>query len=75
MTTLPRQSLFPARIRETCWLLADNPGLGRLRDELPPRLRSFPVGRFTIFSHPIEGGIHGVRVVHGARDFSELLRV
>jgi len=55
-------------------LLADNPGLGRARDELRPGLRSFSAGRFLIFYRPLDNGIQVVRVVHGARDIGGLFR-
>jgi toxin ParE1/3/4 len=48
------------------------PRLGRKREELSPRLRSFPVGRYVIFYRPMENGIEIVRVLHGARDLPPL---
>ena len=42
--------------------------MGRKRDELLPNLRSFPVGSYLIFYHPINQGIEVVRVLHGSRD-------
>lgn len=53
--------------------LAAMPGLGRPREELSLRLRSFPVGRYVIFYRTIENGIEIVRVLHGARDLPPLL--
>ncbi|HZL12599.1 MAG TPA: type II toxin-antitoxin system RelE/ParE family toxin [Verrucomicrobiae bacterium] len=52
--------------------LAAMPLIGRQREELLPRLRSFPVARYVIFYRPIENGIEIVRVLHGARDFPPL---
>lgn len=49
-------------------LLAENPLLGRAREELMPRLRSFPMGHYVIFYMPQDDGIEVVRVLHGARD-------
>ena len=57
-------SRFPA--------LASLPHMGRHREELSARLRSFPVGNYIIFYRPMEGGIEIVRVLHGARDFPPL---
>jgi toxin ParE1/3/4 len=48
------------------------PELGRLREELSPRLRSFPVGRYVIFYRPMENRIEIARVLHGARDLPPL---
>jgi hypothetical protein len=42
--------------------------MGRARDELAPRIRSFPFGRCLLFYLPIGDGIDVVRVLHGARD-------
>ena len=52
--------------------LAAMPQLGRRREELSSRLRSFPVGRYVIFYRPMENGIEIARVLHGARDFPPL---
>lgn len=52
--------------------LAHLPDLGRRREELAPRLRSFPVGRFVIFYRQMNHGIEIVRVLHGTRDLPPL---
>ncbi len=53
-------------------LLADSPKMGRLRQELEPELRSFPIGRYMIFYRPILGGIEVVRVLHSSQDIQSL---
>ena len=57
-------SRFPA--------LAARPELGRMREELSPRLRSFPIGRYVVFYRPMETGVEIARVLHGARDLPPL---
>jgi toxin ParE1/3/4 len=52
--------------------LASMPLMGRLREELAVRLRSFPVGNYVIFYRSTTGGIEIVRVLHGARDLPPL---
>ena len=52
--------------------LAAMPQLGRRREELSSKLRSFPVGRYVVFYRPMENGIEIARVLHGARDFPPL---
>jgi toxin ParE1/3/4 len=52
--------------------LGSMPHLGRHREELSARLRSFPVGNYVIFYRPMENGIEVVRVLHGARDLPPL---
>ncbi len=54
-------------------LLADSPRMGRLREDLQPDLRSFPVKNYLIFYRPLgKTGVAIVRVVHGARDLRSL---
>lgn len=48
------------------------PHLGRQREELSPRLRSFPVANDVIFYRPLDNGVKIARVLHGARDFPPL---
>jgi toxin ParE1/3/4 len=52
--------------------LASIPEIGRLREELAPRLRSFAVGNYVIFYRVIENGVEIVRVLHGARDLQPI---
>jgi toxin ParE1/3/4 len=54
--------------------LAQNPKLGRHRDELAKGMRSFPVGRYVIFYLALADGIEVARVLHGARDLAPLFR-
>ena len=49
-------------------LLATQPFMGRARDELKPRLRSFVVGNYIIFYFPIEDGVAIERVLGGHQD-------
>ena len=53
-------------------LLADSPRMGRLREELQPDLRSFPVKNYLIYRPLGKTGVSIVRVVHGARDLRSL---
>jgi toxin ParE1/3/4 len=55
-------------------LLAIQPKLGRLRDELGADLRSFPFNPYTIFYQTLPDGIGVVRVLHGARDLEAQFR-
>ena len=52
--------------------LASMPYLGRQREELSARLRSFPIGSYVVFYRPMDDGIEVVRVLHVARDFPPL---
>ncbi|HKW29314.1 MAG TPA: type II toxin-antitoxin system RelE/ParE family toxin [Verrucomicrobiae bacterium] len=53
-------------------LPASMPEMGRPREELATRLRSFPIGNYIIFYRPLENGVEIARVLHGARDFPPL---
>lgn len=52
-------------------LLAENPEMGRSREELKENLRGFPHGNYVIFYQGDAGGIQIIRVLHGARDIPE----
>ncbi len=52
--------------------LARSPKMGRMREELAPNLRSFPVGNYIIFYRPIKNGVEIARVLSGARDLNAI---
>ena len=56
------------RLDEKLALWATQPMMGRSRDELAPRVRSLPFGRYVVFFEPLSDGIDVVRVLHGSRD-------
>jgi len=59
------------RLDEHLSLWASQPGIGRLRSELAPGLRSLPFGRYVAFFLAVDGGIEIVRVLHGSRDIDD----
>ena len=59
-------------VDSSCQLLAIQPQAGRLRPELAPELRSFPVDRYVVFYRPQDDGIDVVRVLHSARDIESV---
>jgi toxin ParE1/3/4 len=65
-------SRFIERLERIFTMLAASPKLGRLREELAPNLRCFPVDQYLIFYFPAKGGIEVARVLHGARDLPNL---
>jgi toxin ParE1/3/4 len=62
------------QIDKKCRMLAENPLLGKTRDELKPNLRSFPISSYVIFYRSIPSGIEVVRILHGARDIFSLFQ-
>ena len=61
---------FISFLEQKCTLLADTPGIGRVREEVAQGLHFFPVGRYVIAYNTTAYGIHVVRVIHAARDFA-----
>ena len=60
-------------IHSRCRMLGENPSIGAARPDIRPELRMFPSGNYLIFYRKIERGVEIVRVVHGARQWQELL--
>jgi toxin ParE1/3/4 len=54
-------------------ILADNPLMGRSRDDIAPELRYFLFEKYLIFYRTASDGIEIVRVVHGARNLIDIL--
>ena len=53
-------------------MLARQPLMGEMRDEISPGIRQLTVGSYVILYRPLSDGVRIVRVVHGARDFESL---
>ena len=53
----------------------ENPGTGRVRNDLMSSLRSVAEGNCVIFYRPIDDGMLIMRVLHGARDIQSYFRV
>jgi len=49
-------------------MLATHPKAGRLRPDLAPALRCFPVGRYVVYYREERGMVQIARVLHGSRD-------
>lgn len=64
---------FVQRLEGQCLKLSLHPYVGRLRTDVPGRLRSIAFGRYVIFYKPVGGTVIVVAVVHGARDISRAL--
>lgn len=57
-----------------CRHLGDMPGIGVARPDVRPDLRSFPAGNYLIlYRVAADGAAEIVRVVHGARQWHDLL--
>ncbi len=55
--------------------LALSPGLGRVRSDVAPSVRSFPIARHVAFYVESEGGITVVRVLHPAMNVASAFPV
>lgn len=66
------------RLRQTFYerfrLLAKQPGLGQLREDLANDVRVFPVAKYVILYRTTDEGIEVIQVVHGARDLQAIFR-
>jgi plasmid stabilization system protein ParE len=60
------------RLEEGCRLLAVNPDLGFVHDELPRELLVWPVGSCLIIYRVESAGISIAAFAHGARDLGSL---
>ena len=65
---------FIDTVDEVVQLLAENPGMGRLREELAPEIRSWPVGNYLLFYRALTDGVEVARLIHGARHLEALFR-
>jgi toxin ParE1/3/4 len=63
-----RADAWVDRLEATLKLLATQPKMGRVREDLYPSLRSFPFGRYVVFYAGLADGIDVVRVLHSGRD-------
>ena len=60
-------------IYRRCQRIGEKPGIGVARPEVRPELRSFPIGNYLILYRQTDEGAEIVRVVHGARQWEDLL--
>ena len=61
-----------ARLYDKLCLLATQPLMGQLREDLRPGLRVFATGKYVILYYPMKDGIEVVGVVHGAQDIDSI---
>jgi toxin ParE1/3/4 len=59
-------------IHRRCQLLADNPEMGALRDDIRRGMRIVPVGSYLILYRLTGSDAEIVRVLHGARDLKRI---
>ena len=65
--------LFIDSITSRFLLLADHPYVGRLRDDLRPGLRSFPLGQYVIIYRIDGADVLVLHVLHSRRDIGNIL--
>ncbi|MEA2664526.1 MAG: toxin ParE1/3/4 [Candidatus Eremiobacteraeota bacterium] len=71
--SLARADAVLARITARVRFLAQNPTIGKPRDDLLPGIRTWSESSFVIAYRATENDIEIIRVVHGARRVRELL--
>jgi len=57
-----------AKILNRLPMLAQFPDLGKMGDDLPDQLRSFPIKPYIVFYIKLDDGIEVVRILHQSRD-------
>jgi toxin ParE1/3/4 len=60
------------RMERTFTKISEHPEMGRLRPELAPELRSFPIGSYVSFYRVSHTAIEIVRVLNGVQDLEAL---
>jgi toxin ParE1/3/4 len=60
------------RLEMECQRIAEQPDRGMSHEELPESHLVFPVGNYLIVYQTNETGVFILRIVHGARDLSQL---
>jgi len=69
----PAASRWFTSIHQRCQQIGKMPGMGVARPDVRPNLRMLPVGNYLILYRQIDDGAEIVRVVHGARQWEDLL--
>lgn len=59
-------------IDEKCALLGENPKLGPARPDIAADLRYFTSGNYLILYREVSDGVEIVRVLHGARNLTDI---
>ena len=65
---LERARLYREELDLGIQKLALSPGMGRVRSDVAPSVRSFPIARHVAFYAEREGGITVLRLLHSSRD-------
>jgi toxin ParE1/3/4 len=69
----PQSALeFLNRLSRKFKILAEEPLLGELREDLRPNLRIFTAENYVILYYPLSDGVEIVGIIHGARDLDAL---
>jgi toxin ParE1/3/4 len=61
------------RLYKTIETLGSMPEMGAPRFDVRPNMRLFPMGNYLILYRAIEGSAEIVRVVHGAREWEDMI--
>lgn len=69
---LAQAERFLTRLDAKFFRIAQFPNLGRQRNEILPRLRSFPLDQYLILYIPVNQDVDILRVVSGYRDLPAL---
>ena len=59
-------------IFKQCQLLCSSPEIGRMREELLPGLRSFPIKRYVVYYRVAAESVEIIRILSGYRDIDSI---
>lgn len=62
-------------IMSACDLIADMPGMGRMRPEFSAVMQSFPCGNYVVFYKKHDDTIVVFRIIHASRDIDAITLV
>ncbi len=57
---------------EQCQLFCSSPEIGRIREELFPGVRSFPIKRYIIYYRVAANSVEIIRILSGYRDIDSI---
>ncbi len=62
-------------LEAACRLIAEHPGVGRVRDEIDEGARSFSVGSYVLFYYTDERNVGIARILHARRDITTAFHI
>lgn len=68
---IKQRNLYLSDIDKRMAWLAENPQLGKSRDDIKPHYLSFPEGQHVIFYREVKGNVEILGILHQSMDFKK----